>query len=451
MLNVTRHTRFSDFQYYIIAAFVGICSGLIGAFFHLFVEHLARWPHFIKLHVAEHHVLYVGFLIGAVMVVVSRFLVFKFCPEASGSGVQEIEGALVEKRELRWRLILPIKFLGGILSLSSGLVIGREGPTIHMGAAVAGGISEITKRPPLERRGLLAAGAAAGLAAAFNAPLAAILFIIEETRQQFPYTLKTYMGVMIAAAMGTVITEDMAGIGPFMKIDIYHTVPLNDLILFVILGVILGGLGVLFNRLMILSLNSADYVTKAISPYILPFIIGGSAGVLVFVFPAATGGGETLILQLVHSQHGLMISILMFLVGLRLFMVLASYATGVPGGIFAPILTLASCCGLLFGAVSQLIFQTPSYLSISFAIAAMGGLFSSSIRAPIVGAIVVLELTDAYNIMLPVLITCCVANIIADWLGGEPIYEQLLERTLRLSGSSQKTLNSIPHSHTGIV
>jgi CIC family chloride channel protein len=115
-------------------------------------------------------------------------------------------------------------------------------------------------------------------------------------------------------------------------------------------------------------------------------------------------------------------------------MTVASYSTGVPGGIFAPILAMASALGLLYGLCLEFVMPLPAGAAAALAVAAMGGLFSATVRAPLVGVVLLAELTGAYTVLVPVLITCVFANFVADWLGGRPIYEVLLERTLRLAG-----------------
>ncbi len=192
---------------------------------------------------------------SATLVVVSVWIVRAFAPEAAGSGVQEIEGAMEGKRVVRWRRVLPVKFFGGFLSLSSGLVIGREGPTIHIGASIAQVLAEAVRLSDRERCGLLAAGGAAGLAAAFGAPLASILFVIEETRRQFPYTLRTYTALMLASVTSGIVTEVIAGRRPFMAMVAPET-PVAWLPAFVVLGVALGALGVAFNKGIVWSLDA---------------------------------------------------------------------------------------------------------------------------------------------------------------------------------------------------
>ncbi len=421
----------SDAIYYGLAALVGVVAGAVGAVFHILTEGAQDWSHVVR-QVFDGPVLYVVLaVISATMVVVSVAMVRRFAPEAAGSGVQEIEGALEGLREVHWRRVLPVKFFGGILALGSGLVAGREGPTIHMGASIAKALGELTHLSTRDARGLLAAGGAAGLAAAFNAPLAAILFVIEETRRQFPYGFRTYSAVILCSAMSAVVTEIIGGTAPDMSLSV-PDVPLALLPAFAVLGVVLGGVGVLFNRTLVLSLDTARNIGLKFSPYLVPLVVGAAIGPLLVLRPEATSGGEALAVSL--AEEHLPALTLAGIVVIRFVMTMASYSTGIPGGIFAPILALATAVGVLFGTLLDMVIALPPGVLAAFAVAAMGGLFSSTVRAPLVGMVLVVELTGAYTLLLPTIFTCLFANLVAEALGGEPIYEVLLNRTLRLAG-----------------
>ncbi len=428
----TNPRRSSDGLYYALAFLVGTTAGGIGAVFHIIVDQLfALYNHLRDQIDSQLLQIPIFIAISVVMVAAALALTRRFAPEASGSGVQEIEGALDGVREVHWRRVLPVKFVGGVLALASGLVLGREGPTIHMGAAIGAATSEAGRLDDTERKGLIAAGAAAGLAAAFNAPLAAVLFIIEETRRQFPYTLKTYSAVIIASALSGFVTEVIAGVGPDLKI-IVSSPPLWHYPIFIGLGVLLGAFGVLFNRTLLTCLDGTDALTQR-QPYLFPLLFAASIGVLLVLLPDATGGGDGLVTRILHGeQHTLGLLVLLLVV--RAATTFGSYTCRIPGGIFAPMLALATVTGLTVGTVVALLVPGGSQLdAIAMAIAAMGGLFTGTVRAPLVGCVLVMELTGSYDLMLPVMVTCLMANITAHQLRGEPIYEMLLERTLRLA------------------
>ena len=421
----------SDGALYFLAALCGLATGVVGAAFHLIVDTLVHWPSWLVERLGPGTLTIVAAAgIAAIALVASFLLTRRIAPEAAGSGVQEIEGAMEGLRDVRWRRVLPVKFVGGVLALSSGLVAGREGPTIHMGASIAQAVSERMELTEAELRGLLAAGAAAGLAAAFNAPLAAILFVIEETRKQFRYTLRSYTAVIIASTASAIGMELVGGTAPQLKLD-NAEMPLSLLPAFLVLGIFLGGLGLVFNRTLLFLLDWVAATFRKV-PFLPALVVGAAIGALAIVLPKAVGGGELLIPGLVTGN--LSIQILLLLCLLRFVGVMLSYPVGVPGGIFAPLLTLATTVGLIAALLLEMAVPLPPLAGAAFAIAAMGGLFSASIRAPLVGVVLAAELTGGYALILPLIVTCVTANAVAQALGSRPLYVLLLERTLRLAG-----------------
>jgi CIC family chloride channel protein len=208
----TLETEYQPLLVFGWAVLVGLVAGLVGALFRLLVldarqERLALFAWLGSRDVAS---LLASVALPALGLSAALFLVRRFAPEASGSGVQEIEGALDGVRELRWRRVIPAKFAGGLLALGGGLVLGREGPTIQIGGNVGQMIGESFRLPTAVQRTLVAAGAGAGLAAAFNAPLAGVLFVLEEMRPQFKYTFTSVQAVVIACAVADVAARGLS-------------------------------------------------------------------------------------------------------------------------------------------------------------------------------------------------------------------------------------------------
>jgi CIC family chloride channel protein len=421
----------SDAAYFLKATLVGILVGGLATGFHTGLDFLFSRYAALRLALGPGYMPYVvSMAISAACVTGAFLLIRRVAPEAAGSGIQEIEGAMEDKRPLHWPRVLFAKFFGGLLALGSGLVLGREGPTIHMGAMTAEALSRSQDLSPDDHKGLLAAGAAAGLAAAFNAPLAAILFIVEETRRQFPFGYRTYMAVIIASILSAAITEQLTHIGPPLQVDVGY-VPVWSFALLAVLGVFLGALGVFFNRALITVMDLFLKIPSGLR-WVPALVIGAVTGLLLNALPAATGGGEELVHNLILSNYGVITLLVLTL--LRFGGVLFSYASGVPGGIFAPMLSIATCAGLAFGVASAEFLPVEDDFRSACAVAAMGGFFAASVRAPLVGVVLVMELTGAYSLIMPVLITCTTASLTAHHMGGRPIYEELLERTLRLAG-----------------
>lgn len=422
--------RPGEARFMLLALLAGALTGFIGSLFHEAIDRAVGWPHWLALRLDGWALVCAAAAISMAGAVIAVAIVRRFAPEAGGSGVQEIEGAMEGLRDVRWRRVLPVKFVAGVIAIGSGLVLGREGPTIHIGASASAAVAETFRTSELERRGLLASGAAAGLACAFNAPLASVLFVIEETHKEFPYTFRTYLGVIIATIASTVVTEIMGGTRPDLPLAA-PAVPLVLLPAFLLLGIAIGVVGRLLNAAILHAVAFAAWSQQRL-PYVYPALIGAGIGALFILLPNTVTGGEGVIGELVAASPGLML--LLALGAIRFVTMVGSYSSGVPGGIFAPILSLAVCLGLAFGEGARALAPEAGFEPAAFAVVAMGALFTASVRAPIVGVALTLELTGSYTLALPLMVACFAADLTAQWCGGRPIYTQLLERTLAQAG-----------------
>ncbi|RKK04392.1 H(+)/Cl(-) exchange transporter ClcA [Pseudoroseomonas wenyumeiae] len=435
-------TPWRQARFVVVALVAGVLTGVFGGLFHLLIEQIIEWPNWLARHVGGWRLIGASALVTMAATVFAVFLTRRFAPEAGGSGVPEIEGAIAGVRHVRWERVLPVKFVAGIVAIGSGHVLGREGPTIHMGGSAALIATDIFGVKGVDRQALLAAGAGAGLACAFNAPMAAVLFVIEETRKQFPYTFRTYMGVFAATIAGTAMSQFISGTRPELPLAAGQAA-LASLPLFGLLGAVLGGVGVLFNFSIMKMLDlTAAWQKRA--PYAWPVLVGLVVGALLVIAPRTVTGGEGVISEIARVTPG--IAALLMLAAARFITSVSSYSTGTPGGIFAPILALAACLGLAFGELVQMAmpeaFSGMGLTPVSFGIVAMAALFTASVRAPAVGVVLVMELTASYALTLPTLTACLIASLVAQWLGGRPIYGQMLERTLALAGVAQQTTRS---------
>ena len=424
---------------YLLAIVVGLVAGLCGAGFHFALDQALVWRDSLPM-IVEHWPI-PGWLftmaIGACMVWLACYLVRHFAPEAAGSGIQEIEGVMEGTRPLRWQRVLPVKFVSGWLAIAAGLVLGREGPTVHMGSAVGKMISDWAGLSRHGAQSLIAAGAGAGLAAAFNAPIAGIIFITEEMRRQFEYNFVSLHSVIIACCVAAIVNDVWLAQGPVLPIlvDLYPQAIPFDLILFIVLGIIIGMFGVLFNRALILGLDAMTgfHQHHADATAIL---FGAVTGILVWFIPDVTGSGDKLIETLVRDH--LALGALVVLLVARTITSVMSYSAGTPGGIFAPLLALGTLAGLSFGLALQYLLPGVTAHAGVFAVAAMGALFSATVRAPVTGIVLVAELTGNYDMLLASALTCVTASITAQSTGGQPIYSLLLQRTNKSQETGSK-------------
>jgi CIC family chloride channel protein len=417
------------------AALVGLGAGVVGVLFQYALAG-AEGLRNLALNYFHHFPLW-GWLglpvLCALGAALSGWLTFRFAPEAGGSGIPHVKGVLMHVRALRWQRVLPVKFLGGVLAIGSGLSLGREGPTVQMGACVGKALSSLLRIPRRGRGQLIAAGAGAGLAAAFNAPLAGFIFTIEELQREL--SPLTYGTALIAAVVADVVTRSFTGQLPSFHVSGYATPPLSALPLFAIVGLAAGFLGVAFNRGLLWSLR-AFHGWKAMPAWARPAWVGAAAGLLAWWLPGAVGGGHATTQALLQGNFAAAVSLkfLFALLVARFVLTLFSYGSGVPGGIFAPLLVLGALVGLITGDISGHFFPSLAHLPAAFGVIGMGAAFASIVRAPLTGIVLILEMTNNYEQLLPLLVACGLSYLVAERLHDKPIYEALLEYDLERSG-----------------
>lgn len=440
-----RHVKESDktpLKVLVLAAIIGAVVGLIGSLFMLGTE----WVSNIRIASVNQYVtnkwlvIPAMFVASALLAMLGYYLVKRFSPEAGGSGIPEIEGALQDLRPVRWWRVIPVKFIGGLGTLGSGMVLGREGPTVQLGANISQMFYDLFRLKDNEsRHTLLAAGAAAGLSTAFNAPLAGILFIIEEMRPQFKYSLISIKAVFIGAVSATIVFRLINGEAAVLNIGQFSSAPMETLWLYLILGMLFGIVGIGFNRFLLYlqSLFLAFYQNKVSRFVLMGGLIGGSCGAIGVFAPEVVGGGYSVIHQMVANSFT--ITMLMVFFALRFLTSTISFSSGAPGGIFSPLLALGTLFGGIYGYAALELFPNYSIEVGTFAIAGMGALFAATVRAPLTGIVLVLEMTNNYQLILPMIITCIGATMVAQFLGGRPLYSVLLEKTLERSEKQATT------------
>ena len=368
-----------------------------------------------------------GAACGAVLVTLSAFLTRRFAAESAGSGIQEVEGILAGTLPpIRWRRLLPVKFVGGLLALSAGLLLGREGPTIHMGAGIASAVAERWRASRERLHLLLGAGAAAGLAVAFRAPLAGILFALEELRREFPPTRRAIRAVALATITAVLVGIAIAGPAPLLPVATTRNPTPLELGLVIPFAMLVAVLGLAFNATLVATIDRSRSLARRGGALPLALAVGAGVGALAWIAPPLTGGGEDLAQRLIAAPPAAGLLAVLFVGRFVLFD--ASYATGVPGGIFAPQIALGACAGLLAVVVGARLAPAHPFSMVLWAIAGMAALLASTVRAPLTGVALVIEMTGCFPAGLMALIAAIAADVTARGLGGRPIYDQILER-----------------------
>ncbi len=424
-----------NFSLIFFAFVVGIIVGVISSIFRLSLTYIENFRD--SLYAGNGHLGFSNwispFLFAVIGISIALFLVKKISPEAAGSGVHEIEGALDEIRPLRWKRVLPVKFFASLFSLGSGLLLGREGPTIQIGANVGKMVKDIFRHPDNTTNPLVSAGAAAGLASAFNAPLSGIIFVVEEMQGHFRWNFYSIAAIMVASGTADFVVRVLVEADPVIKMMIFPSPTLSGIWLFIILGALFGFVGYIFNKLLILSLEFYRQLSTAKT--VFSIVVTGLIIAIVGILNSSMVGGGYNAIRLV-LDHSFTQQFLIILFISRLLLTVFSYGLGVPGGIFAPLLALGVVFGMLFGGVMQSYFpELISYPGV-FAVAGMAGIFASTVRAPLTGFVLAVEMTLNFELILPLIITSVTASLVTAQLGNQPIYTILLERTMSIKKST---------------
>lgn len=417
------------------AALVGLGAGLVASLFRAVLASLdtartglIQWSYQFPLWGWIFPVIF-----GTLGAVLSVTLVRRFAPETSGSGIPHLEAVLHRLRTLNWKRVLPVKFIAGALSIGGGLAMGREGPTVQMGGSVGDAVATWLKVLPRERRTLIAAGAGAGLAAAFNAPLAGVIFVLEEVQRDFhPFV---FGAAFLAAAIADIVARLLSGAFPVFSIPAYPTPPTESLPIFVVLGICAGLLGVAFNKSLLATMNLFARLQGKWGIGIAA-AVGAAVGLTAWFSPTTVGGGHSLAETALDGNFVLAIIPVLFIV--RFAMTISSYATGAAGGIFAPLLALGALLGLGIGQIAHGLIPTVVPEPAVFAVVGMAAYFTAIVRAPLTGIVLIVEMTGNYQQMLPLLVACFCAYAVAELLNNLPIYEALLERDLLRDGTHLK-------------
>ena len=351
---------------------------------------------------------------------VTGYLLFRFFPEARGSGIPQTRAAIfIHDGRITLRTVLG-KFACCATSLASGIALGREGPSVHIGSGIASVIARRFGLSTRQVRWLLPVGASAALAAAFNTPIAAVIFSLEEI-----------MGDLHAPILGSVVLSSttswmvlhlVLGDEPLFHVAGYHLVDPAELLVYVVLGFI-GGLGsVAFVRLL-LELRKAFARLPRRTAWVYPVAGGLCVGALGYFVPAVLGVGYDQVERVLNGD--MLLSAVVVLAVLKIVATAVCYASGNAGGIFGPSLFIGAMIGGAVGHVAHQLFPASTASAGAYALVGMGTAFAGIIRTPLTSVLMIFEVTRNYTIIVPLMISNLIAFYISQRLQREPIYEAL--------------------------
>lgn len=352
-------------------------------------------------------------------------LIVRWEPLAAGSGIQHVEAVFRGDARPPHIRLLPAKFVGGVLSIGSGLVLGREGPTVHIGATIGAEAARRARLPDSEVRMMQTAVGGAGLAVAFNAPIGGTLFTLEEVTKSF--RVKTVLATLFSAVTAVACSRLMLGNHADFQVEPIGAPALAWLPLFVVFGLLTGCLGALYNKLVLWFLDHVAAIRR-IPTVAKAAVIGAIVGLAMFVYPLGVGGGEPLTQRILGGHH-FVLSIVIAYLAVRFIAGPLSYSAAVPGGLFAPLLAVGALWGLLFaGGFNAVWPEHATQLAIPMALVRMAAFFGATVRAPVTGLVLVVEMTATTEVLVPMMAATAAAVLAAYLVRSPPIYDSLRER-----------------------
>lgn len=417
---------------FIEGIFVGIFGGLCISLFRFLLgeaEALRIYAYnaFLIPAVAKEN--FIPLCLWAAALVVTGFLLYRMClyaPMAGGSGIPQVKGVILGLYKMKWFRILWVKIIAGALGIGAGLSLGREGPSIQIGAVAGQGLSRLLGRTRMEERYLITSGASAGLAAAFNAPLAGMMFALEELHRNFSGAV--LLPTMTSAITATIVTHFFFGRSTSFHFLNLVPMPAEHLGLVVLIAISAGFAGIVFNY-GLLHTSSFYNLPFFKNQYVKILFALFSACLLGFFLPQVLGGGNTLVDQLAAGRFTSLSFLVLLLVGKYVF-TLISYGCGVPGGFFLPLLVVGALLGSVEAHVLVSLDLINEVYTPNIIIIGMVSLFAASVRSPITGTLLILEMTGDFGHLMALALGSAVAYITAELLKGEPIYDALLKKSL---------------------
>ena len=370
-------------------------------------------------------------------------LIYFLAREAKGPGVPEVMVAVITKGSVMRPVVVVVKALASAVTIASGGSVGREGPIVHIGAAIASTVGQVLRLPPVQLKTLVGCGVAAGIGATFNAPIAGTLFALELIVSDFGLT--AFTPILVSAVMATAITRHFLGDTiEFGNLEQFSMVSMWEFGLYLVLGVLAGLIGCLFSRSIYVS---GDLCAKTKIPaWIRPAFGGLLVGLVALRMPHVMGVGYGSIEAMFEGDAGygsieamfegeLVLGTLAVLVFLKLAMTAVTIGSGGSGGVFAPSLFIGAMLGGAFGKIVHVWFPEITAPFGAYALVGMAAVNGACTLAPLSAIIVLVELTDNYSMVLPLMFTVVMATFVSRKLNPESIYtEDLVRRGIDVHG-----------------
>jgi chloride channel protein, CIC family len=388
----------------LLAVIIGLFSGLSVVLFRIAID----WTKLLAFGSALNPVWTRALLVPAVGGLVVAYLVIRFFPRVRGSGVNQTKAALyIYDGYIPFNTVIG-KFITCAVGIGTGQSLGPEDPSLQMGAGIASALGRRLRLSRQNVRLIAPVGAAAGLAAAFNAPISAVIFVIEEVIGQ--WTAGVLGAVVLSAVSSVIVSRWFLGDQALFRIPVYHLVHPAELLAYAALGVIGGVAALAFMRLIAFARPRLKALPRW-THYLQPACAGLLIGAIGIRFPQVMGAGYGYMDQAMHDQFTW--QILAVLAALKIISTSFSFVSGAPGGMFAPTLFIGAMLGGAVGGIEHHFFPWLTGGVGAYALVGMGTLFAGFLRVPMTSVFMVLEVSGNYSIILPVIISNTIAYLIS--------------------------------------
>lgn len=417
------------------AILVGLISGILVVLFKISINQLFK---FIQNFISQFdlmHKLLIFPLITTIGGLISGILVFKFAPETKGSGIPFVKMVLARMGNITRVRSIIVKFIAGVAGIGTGLSLGREGPSVQLGAGAGALVAKFFKMKGTNQWKLIAAGAGSAIGATFNAPIAGTIFVLEELVNKFSSSL--LFPVLVATVTASSIARMFLGNNPsFIIPQVTKHFSFDGIWVCIILGVIAGFLGVLFSRVIYKNNEFFEKMSK-IPNWLKPAIAGFFVGIIGIFLPYVLGSGNLSVDLLLANKISLSLVIVVFIA--KFFVTPFCFGSGAAGGIFLPMLMLGAFLGYIVAAVfNNFGFNVDPVL---ISMIGMGAFLSAVARTPITAVVMVFEMTSGYTHILPIMLSAAIADLIAEKLNHKPIYAELIVNQVK--SKEAKILSSL--------
>ncbi len=413
---------------------VGLAGGMVVLLYRIALNYAGKWLMSMLLFIQGNPLRILGWFAVLMLFAIIVGRLIKWEPMIAGGGIPQVKKEISGTLSRHWKRVIPAKMTGGFLCILGGLSLGRCGPSVQLGAMAGQGVSQILRRGEEEERCLMTCGAGAGMAATFHAPLAGMIFALEEIYKKS--SMGMFISVLTASITADFMVSGITGPYPIFRFQLSGMLPQRYYWMLLLLGILLGFLGA-FHSWVMLRVQALYQKPKKLNQtgkLMIAFFLSGILGLLM---PSVLGGGNELIVPL--TEGNMLLGAAVLALAVKFLFSAVCFGSGAPGGNVFPVLTLGALLGGVFAMIGVNVFGLDSVYINNFVLLAMAGYFAAVLRTPVTAIVLLFEMSGLVNQMLSLAIVCLTAWVVAEWIYPKPM-TKILQKKNQQSG--EKSMDS---------